>query len=111
MDKSPPKSLPHPIVVNGIKITHVVIGRHYRDKHSHYMSDDLILDLVIALNGNSFDPDSIGGGIEYFVGDIQLRSESGFKIYRLIWLFEGKRLEIIGVVNAFRVKKVKGKKE
>jgi len=54
MDKSPPIKLPSPLLVNVLQITHVVIGRHYREKHAVYMTDELVLDLVRALDGSSF---------------------------------------------------------
>jgi len=50
-------------------------------------------------------PDSITAGIEYFVSDIQLNAEEKIRTYRLIWLFEGELLEIVGVINAFRTRK------
>jgi len=39
---------------------------------------------------------------------IQFKNEAGTtKIYRLIWLFEGDFLEVIGVINAYRIRKKK----
>lgn len=93
------------VVVNGNKVTKILIGRHYLKKHSFYMNDTLILDLVMALNGNTFPLDSSKEGIEYFIADIQM--ESSGKIYRIIWLFEGDRLEVLGVINAYRRSKKK----
>jgi hypothetical protein len=43
--------------------------------------------------------------VEYFVADIEL-GDSG-KVYRIIWLFEGEKMEILGVVNAYRRKRSK----
>ena len=43
--------------------------------------------------------------IEYFVADIEL-GDLG-KVYRIIWLFEGEKMEILGVVNAYRRKRSK----
>lgn len=72
------------------------------------MNDEIIIQLVQCLDEKSFDPDSTSKGIEYFVTDVQLKNElNKIKNYRLIWLFEGDQLEIIGVINAFRVKKAK----
>jgi hypothetical protein len=70
------------------------------------MNDEVILQLVAALDGHNFPVDSITNGIEYFVADIEL-GDSG-KVYRIIWLFEGDKMEILGVVNAYR--KMRGKK-
>ncbi len=88
------------LVINDHAITTVLIGRHYLSKHGAYMNDELILELVNSLNGFFFAPDSISNDIEYFVADIELKSNG--KIYRIIWLFEGENLEVLGVVNAYR---------
>jgi hypothetical protein len=93
------------LVINGLKITTILIGRHYLKKHGASINDALILELVLALNGSSFPVDSSTDGIEYYVADIRL--ESTGKIYRIIWLFEGANLEILGVINAYRRKKTK----
>jgi len=69
------------------------------------MNDDLILKLVLALDGRTFSLDSTTDGIEYYVADVQLDSTA--KIYRIIWLFEGEKLEILGVINAYRRTKKK----
>ncbi len=107
MKKGRPISLPQPITVNNHKVTHVIIGRHYLEKHSRYMNDGIILNLVMALDQKLFTPDSITSNIEYFVSDIQLKSEEKNRTYRLVWIFEGDYLEIVGVINAFRIKKKK----
>lgn len=107
MKKSHPMPLPQPIIVNHYKITHVIIGQHYLEKHAQYMNDQVILNLVLALDGGVFKADSTSGNIEYFVSDIQIKEVVKNKIYRLVWLFEGDCLEIIGVINAFRVKRKK----
>ena len=108
MERSEKINLPYPIQVNGNKINSVVIGRHYRERHGHYMSDELILKLVHSLDGKKFKADSTTQNIEYYASDIQLRIELyAIKTYRLIWLFEGDFLEIIGVINAFRIRKKK----
>jgi hypothetical protein len=78
----------------------VLIGRHYEKKHGSYMNDELILDLVACLNGGTYPVDSTTDGIEYYVADVELND----KVYRVIWLFEGDHLEVLGVVNAYRRK-------
>lgn len=93
------------VTVNNHSITEVLIGRHYLEKHSSYMNDEIILLLVAALDGHDFPVDSITNEVEYFVADIEL-DEAG-KVYRIIWLFEGERMEILGVVNAYRRKRNK----
>lgn len=91
--------------VNGNRITTVLVGRHYLSRHGSYMNDALILDLVMALDGHSFPVDSTTAGIDYFAADIL--NEPDGKNYRIIWLFEGERLEILGVINAYRRSKTK----
>ena len=66
------------------------------------MNDEIILQLVTTLDGKSFSVDSITNGTEYYVADIELIDAK--KIYRIIWLFEGNQLEILGVINAYRRK-------
>jgi hypothetical protein len=97
-----PKSFQLELSVNGHKIRTVLIGRHYLKKHGNYMTDELILDLVSSLDGGIFPADSITDGTEYFVADVESGDSS--KIYRLVWIFEGSQLEILGVVNAYRRK-------
>ena len=65
-----------------------------------------MLDLVLALDGKNFDSESSSRGIEYFAADVEFSSGAAkSKCFRLVWLFEGDLLEVIGVINAYRVKK------
>jgi len=106
MEKSHPIELSAPLTVNGHKVTHVVIGKHYREKHAAHMTDELVLDLVQALDGKNFVSDSTSKGIEYYAADIEASfATKKIKLYRLVWLFEGTFLEVIGVINAYRIKK------
>lgn len=100
-----PKKYPIGITVNGHTITMVLIGRHYLKKHASYMNDDLILRLVAELDGGNFPVDSTTAGIDYYVADVQLNDIE--KPYRLIWLFEGEKLEVLGVINAYHREKRK----
>ncbi len=90
------------ITVNNHSISEVLISRHYLEKHSSYMNDEIILQLVTALDGHNFPVDSITNGVEYFVADIELGKSE--KTYRIIWLFEGEKMEVLGVVIAYRRK-------
>jgi hypothetical protein len=98
-----PKHYPLKVVVNGNHISSVLIGRHYLLKHGSYMNDELILQIVISLDGGTFPVDSTTDGVEYFAADVEIGSP--MKVYRIIWLFEGKALEVLGVINAYRRKK------
>ena len=88
------------LTVNGHGISTVLIGRHYVAKHGKHINDELILRLVASLGGDSFPVDSSTNGIDYYAADVLL-SETD-KIYRLMWLFEGQQLEVLGVVNVYR---------
>lgn len=92
-------------VINNHHVSTVLIGRHYLIKHSKDMNDDLILQIISALDGLTFPVDSTTNGIDYFVADVEFGEP--LKIYRIIWLFEGDKMEILGVVNAYRRKRSK----
>lgn len=91
------------LVINHNQITKILIGRHYLIKHSAYMNDELILQLVGILDGKIFPVDSSTSGIDYYAADIELGNP--VKVYRIIWLFEGEKMEILGVINSYRTKK------
>ncbi len=93
---------PISIEVNHHQIKLLRIGYHYLEKHSSYMNDELILELVYMLNGHSFKVDSLTKDIEYFVADVEHGDSP--KIYRLVFLIEGEQLEILGIVNSYRRK-------
>ncbi|MDZ4678418.1 MAG: hypothetical protein SGI74_13025 [Oligoflexia bacterium] len=101
-----PKHYSLKIFVNNHKISSVLIGRHYLLKHSSSMNDEIILQLVMALDEGTFPVDSTVDGIEYFVADVEIGNPN--KVYRIIWLFEGEFLEVLGVINAYRRKKKRG---
>jgi hypothetical protein len=92
-------------VINNHHVSTVLIGRHYLIKHSSDMNDDLILQIISTLDGLTFPVDSTTNGIDYFVADVEFGSPA--KTYRIIWLFEGDKMEILGVVNAYRRKRSK----
>ncbi len=91
-----------PITVNGIKIVRVIIDNHYRENHAEHMNDELILKLVIELDGRKELPETKTGQYSYFATLIELDQ----KQYRLIWLLEDHAL-YVGVVNAYRDKRRK----
>jgi hypothetical protein len=107
MEKSKPIQLKYKIYVSGLHISKIIIGHHYRLKHSAEIDDNLILKLVLSLDGRFFSPDSTTSGVDYYAADIQLLVAEKLKTFRLVWLNEGEQLEIIGVVNAYRVNKLK----
>lgn len=107
MEKSTPIHLKYKIYVNELSISKIIIGHHYLLKHSTEIDDSLILKLVLTLDGRNFSADSTSKGIDYYAVDIQLLVADKLKIFRLVWLHEGEHLEIIGVINAYRVNKLK----
>lgn len=86
-----------PIVINGVRVTQVVIDPHFEAKHSASINDDLIVKLVLKLDGRQELADSKSGRYSYFATLIELDA----KQYRLIWLLEDHAV-YVGVVNAYR---------
>ena len=101
MEKTPTRHAVD-LTINGNHITMVLIGRHYLLKHGASVNDALILELLSALDGHKFPIDSTTDGVDYYVADVETAPDA--KTYRLIWLFEGEKLEVLGVVNAYRRK-------
>jgi hypothetical protein len=85
------------ITVNGNTYSEVVIDPHYEEKHSEHINDELILALVMRLDGRRELPDSSRDEFNYYVTIVDLHQ----KAYRLVWLLEDNTV-YIGVVNAFR---------
>ena len=52
------------LTVSGRQISTVLVGLHYEVKHGHYMNDELILELVMTLDGETFTADSTTDGID-----------------------------------------------
>lgn len=86
-----------PIVINGVRVTQVVIDPHFEEKHSASIDDTLIIRLVQKLDGRQELADSKSGRYSYFATLIELDA----KQYRLIWLLEDHAV-YVGVVNAYR---------
>jgi len=91
-----------PVVVNGVRISKVVIDPHYEEKHGKTINDDLILALVAELNGRVELPDSRYGEYSYFATLVEHKD----KQYRLVWLLEDHAI-YIGVINAYRDRRKK----
>ncbi len=93
------------LTVNGHQIKKVRISQYYRTKHGKSINDELILELIVALDGEYFAPDSTTSGVEYYAADvIHDGSDRRRRVYRIVWIFEGDLFEIIGVVNTYRRK-------
>lgn len=87
------------IVVNGIKVSDVIISDHYEIKHSTYMTDELVLKLVKELDGRKELPIDVKDGFSYFLTMVEYQD----KPYKLVWLLQDNAI-YIGVVNAHRLK-------
>jgi hypothetical protein len=86
------------ITVNSKTINRVIIDPHFEIKHGESVDDEIILSLVLMLDGKSFEPEAEKDGFQYFKTDpLDLNGVN----YRLIWLLEENEI-YIGVVNAFR---------
>lgn len=93
------REYPTSLIINGHKITKVVVDPHYELRHRDSINDEIILELVRTLDGAEELPQSIDdNGFEYYVSDkISLND----KLYKLIWLLHEDEI-FIGVVNAYR---------
>ena len=70
------------IIVNGRKLSLLVIDPHYLHKHAESVTDDTIIELVKKLDGREFLPEKVGpSGFEYYVED-KMRLKG--KTYKLI---------------------------
>lgn len=77
----------------------MVIDPHYEEKHAGSVNDEVILELVMQLNGKTFSPtDTDEDGYKYFVND---HMEHDGKFYKLIWLIHNEQV-YVGIVNAYR---------
>lgn len=89
-----------PIVINGVKISKVIVDDHVQ-KHKD-ISDKLILHLVNLLDGDFHIPDDVKGKYEYYAS-LVIYDE---KQYRFIWLLE-KEENYIGVITVYRDRRKK----
>ena len=90
---------PLKLTVNGRPITRVLIDQHYKEKHTE-LTDPLILDLVLELNGKFFDVEAVRGDFEYFRAEPVVLANKPYRVIFLLCIGE----DFLGVVNAFRVK-------
>jgi hypothetical protein len=86
------------IVINGRRVTNVIIDPHYEEKHGESITVEIIVELVKKLDGQNVFPDERNPPFSYFTTD---RMELKGKFYKLIWLLEDDEI-YIGVVNAYR---------
>lgn len=87
---------------NGLKLTRVLIDQHYTESHPE-MSDELILELVDALDGGVFPVLEEKGGFQYFVVQPVIHEEAPYRMVLTIYIGD----DFLGVINAFRVRRQK----
>jgi hypothetical protein len=87
---------------NGVQIHEVIIDQHYKINHPE-ITDEIIFQLVLLLNGDYIEPEKIESSFKYYVEDSLILNS---RPYRLIFITERFK-QYIGVVNAFRVKEKK----
>lgn len=86
------------IEINGRKFRRLIIDPHYSEKHKT-ISDELIIQLVGQLHGQSFRPDSVSkDGYEYYAEDKMILKS---KLYKLIWTLKVGD-NFIGIINCYR---------
>lgn len=90
---------PLKLTVNGRSVTRVLIDQHYKVKHPE-LSDPVILDLVLELDGKFLDVAAVRGSFEYFRAEPVVLDDKPYRVVFLLCIGE----DFLGVVNAFRVK-------
>jgi hypothetical protein len=93
------RSYPVFIMFNGRIFNEVVISSHYKENHSKYMSDELILKIVQALNRENASFQSRSIYWKYFEID-RMHLGKAFRLILCISEYEN----YIGVVNCYRRK-------
>lgn len=85
------------LILNGVLFTELWIDPHYEEKHSGYMNDELIIELVKLIDKNVIPP---VGELEDFIF-LEIDTLFKEKIYRLILVLPPD-LTYLGVRNAYR---------
>ena len=89
------------VTINGRRLRRVIIDQHYRGKHGAVVNDDLILELVAELNGQTFPVQAQRGDFQYFAVEPIYRERSPYRLVLVICITD----DYLGVINAFRVKR------
>ena len=85
------------IILNEIPFKEVWIDPHYEVKHKNSIDDDLIINLLLQINNESFTAVDESIGFQYFKIDIEHHK----KLYRLILVIPLDK-SYIGVRNMYR---------
>jgi hypothetical protein len=87
------------LLINGRALNRVVIDQHYREGHVESISDELILQLVKELDGQTYPIELIRGEFEYFTVEPVILAEKPYRLVLMLCMTD----DYLGVVNAFRV--------
>ena len=90
---------PLKLEINGRLISKIIIDQHYQLKHRE-INDDLILRLVVKLNGGIFPIEEQKDGFEYFTVEPIIHKDKPYKLILLLYIHEN----FLGVINAYRIK-------
>lgn len=88
------------ITVNGRKISHVQVDEHAFEHKD--ITDELIIEMVLQLDGIEQTPEDSKPPYEYFVNLVIVEE----KQFRLVWCLEDNQL-YVGVITAYRDKRRK----
>jgi hypothetical protein len=91
----------HPLklVLNGRKLSRIIIDQHYKEKHSESINDDLIINLVKTLDGETFPVESRKGEFEFLKVEPVIWDEKPHRVVLVLSITD----DFVGVINAFRV--------
>ena len=89
------------ITINGREIEKIIIDPHV-DKHADHITDKLIKELIMQLDGGFFLPEKEIDGFAYFATAMKIKQ----KRYKLVWLLE-KNYLYVGIITAYRDRRIK----
>lgn len=90
---------PLQLVLNGRALVRIIIDQHYKEKHSESINDELIIDLVKTLDGESFPVESRKGEFEFFKVEPVIWDNKPYRVVLVLSIQD----DFVGVINAFRV--------
>lgn len=85
------------LVLNEIFVSKVIIDSHYELKHKESINDELIIEILLQMNGFSFEVEDRRQPFSYFSATWQYAG----KFYRIVWLLEDNET-YVGIINVYR---------
>ena len=92
---------PLKISINGRALNRVIIDQHYKEKYAESINDQLILELVQEVNGQTFPIEEVHSDFQYFTVEPVLKENAPYRLVLLICITD----DYLGVINAFRVER------